>query len=162
LEKANSKQDLPQRLVATLTVEAREHGWLRNFRLAAIVTAQAAGFYSVFAGTDVNHDGNANTDRPGTLGRDTYRGDPLVNIDVRVARLFHLHEKMTAEFSAEAFNIANTLNVTDINTVYGGPNLIGAVPRQFGDKAPAPFASFGSIRATAPPRQLQLALRLRF
>jgi carboxypeptidase family protein/TonB-dependent receptor-like protein len=162
LEKANSKQDVPLRFVATLAAEAPEHGWLRDFRFAAIVTAQSASFYSVFAGTDVNHDGNANTDRAGTLGRNTYRGDSLANVDVRIARLLRLHEKVSAEFSAEAFNVANTLNVTDINMVYGGPNLIGAIPKHFGDGAPSPLASFGSIRATTPPRQLQLALRLRF
>ena len=73
-----------------------------------------------------------------------------------------LRDKLTAEFTAEAFNLTNTLNVTDINTVYGAANAIGTVPRNFGDGAPAPFPSFGSIRATNPPRQLQLALRLKF
>jgi len=162
LERANSKQDVPQRFVATLAAETPNHGWYRDFRLATIVTAQSASFYSIFAGTDVNHDGNANTDRAGTLGRNTYRGDPLANVDVRLARLFRLREKVNAELSAEAFNITNTLNVTDINMVYGGPNLIGTVPRHFGDGAPAPLPSFGGIRATAPPRQLQLSVVVRF
>src|SRR5579883_694647 len=162
LDKANSKQDVPQRMVAILAAEAPEHGWLRNFRLALIGSAEAASFYTVFAGTDVNHDGNANTDRLGLLGRDTYRGDALANLDVRLARVFRFHEKLNVELMGEAFNIANTLNVTDINTVYGAANPIGAVPRHFGDGAPAPLASFGSIRATNPPRQLQLAVRLKF
>jgi hypothetical protein len=162
LEKANSKQDIPQRFVLLVAAEAPDHGWLRNFRISAIASAQTAGFYSVFAGSDVNHDGNANTDRVGLLGRNTYRGDALTNVDLRVARLFRLREKLSAEFIAEAFNIANTLNVTDINTVYGGASLIGATPGHFGDGAAAPLPSFGSIRATSPPRQLQLALRLKF
>ncbi|HYL37349.1 MAG TPA: TonB-dependent receptor, partial [Bryobacteraceae bacterium] len=162
LEKANSKQDVPQRFVAMLAADTPDHGWLRNFRLALIDSAQSASFYTVFAGSDVNHDGNANTDRVGTLGRNTYRGDAFANLDVRVARLFRPGEKLNAEFIAEAFNIANTLNVTDINMVYGAANFIGAVPRHFGDGAPAPLPSFGSIRATSPPRQLQLALRLTF
>jgi len=79
-----------------------------------------------------------------------------------LGRIFRIREKLNAEFDAEAFNIANTLNVTDINTVYGAANFIGRIPQQFGDGAPAPLASFGGIRATAPPRQLQLALRLSF
>lgn len=162
LEKADSKQDVPQRFVAALAAEAPNHGWLRNFRFALIESAQAAGFYSVFAGTDVNHDGNANTDRVGLLGRNTYRGDPLFNLDLRAARVFRLRESLHAEFVAEAFNITNTLNVTDLNTVYGSPNFIGAVPEHFGDGTAAPLASFGGIRATAAPRQLQLALRLQF
>ena len=162
LEKANSKQDVPQRFVTSLEAEAPNRGWLRDFRFAIIATAQAASFYTVFAGSDVNHDGNANTDRAGTLGRNTYRGDRLVDVDLRLGRIFRIREKLNAEFDAEAFNIANTLNVTDINTVYGAANFIGRIPQQFGDGAPAPLASFGGIRATAPPRQLQLALRLSF
>ena len=162
LEKANSKQDVPQRFVTTFSAEAPDHGWYRNFRLALIASAQAASFYTLFAGTDVNHDGNANTDRVGLSGRDTYRGDSLVNVDVRSGRVFALGKKVSAEFIAEAFNISNTLSVTDTNTVYGAPSFIGAVPQHFGDRAPAPLPSFGSIRATNPPRQLQLALRLKF
>ena len=162
LEKANSKQDVPQRLVTTLAAESPNRGWYRNFRFAAIASAQAGSFYTLFAGSDVNHDGNANTDRVGLSGRDTYRGPALVNVDLRVARVFPIREKLNAEFMAEAFNIANTLNVTDINTVYGAADFTGAVPRNFGDGAPAPLSSFGSIRATSPPRQLQLALRLKF
>jgi len=162
LEKANSKQDVPQRLVATLTADSPARGWYRNFRFAAIASAQAGSFYTLFAGSDVNHDGNANTDRVGLSGRDTYRGPALVDVDVRLARVFHWNEKLTAEFMAEAFNLSNTLNVTDINTVYGAASFIGAVPLNFGDGAPAPLASFGTIRATNPPRQLQLAVRLAF
>ncbi len=46
-----------------------------------------------------------------------------------MARVFPIREKVNAEFIAETFNIANTLNVTDINTVYGAPDFTGAVPR---------------------------------
>lgn len=162
LEKANSKQDVAQRLVATFAAEAPNRGWYRNLRFATIASAQAGSFYTLFAGSDVNHDGNANTDRVGLSGRDTYRGPALVNLDVRLARVFAVGEKFNAEFLAEAFNLTNTLNVTDINTVFGAPDFIGSIPRNFGDGAPAPLASFGGIRATNPPRQLQLAIRLKF
>ena len=162
LEKANSKQDVPQRFVALLDAETPERGWLRNFRFALIESAQAASFYTVFAGTDVNHDGNANTDRVGLLGRDTYRGDALMNLDVRLARVFRFNERVNAELLAEAFNITNTLNVTDINTVYGAADPIGPIPQHFGDGTTAALSSFGSIRATNPPRQIQLAVRVKF
>ena len=162
LEKANSKQDVPQRLVATLAAESPSRGWYRDFRFAAIASAQAGSFYTLFAGSAVNNDGNANTARVGLSGRDTYRGPALVDVDLRIARVFPIREKLNAEFIAETFNVANTLNVTDINTVYGAGDFIGAVPRNFGDEAPAPLSSFGSIRATNPPRQLQLAMRFQF
>jgi hypothetical protein len=39
---------------------------------------------------------------------------------------------------------------------------VGALPTHFGQSVTAPLASFGSIRATDPPRQMQFALRLQF
>lgn len=162
LERANSKQNVPQRFVGTVAAEAPARGWLRDFRVALIASIASANSYTIFAGMDANHDGNANTDRVGTSGRETYRGDRQVNFDLRLARRIRFGEQKSVELIAEGFNIFNTLNVTDINTVYGAPNFIGAIPRSFGDGAPAPLPSFGSIRATDPPRQLQLALRLRF
>ena len=162
LERANSKQDIPQRFITTFIAQAPERGRLRHFQLAIIGRAESPTFYTVFAGMDVNHDGNANTDRVGLLGRDTYRGDRLVNFDVRLARAFPLGERARAEFLAEAFNVLNTLNVTDINTVYGSGTLIGPVPTRFWQSVPAPLATFGTIRATAPPRQMQFALRFEF
>lgn len=162
LERANSKQDIPQRLVATFLAQGPARGWLRDSRLAIIGTAESPAFYTVFAGMDVNHDGNANTDRAGLLGRDTYRGGRLVNFDLRLARTFPIRERLHAEVMAEAFNVLNSLNVTDINTVYGSGALTGPVPARFGQPVAAPLAAFGTIRATAPPRQIQFALRFDF
>ena len=162
LDRGNSKQDVPQRFVATAMAEGPSHGWLRDFELALIGTAQSGAFYTVYAGSDVNHDGNANTDRVGLLGRDTYRGDRLLDFDMRVARNFRIREGVNAKLMAETFNALNSLSVTDINTVYGAASFIGAVPQQYGQSVPAPLASFGTIRATAPPRQLQFALRVSF
>ncbi len=36
---------------------------------------------------------------------------------------FHFNERVTAEFSADFFNLFNRVNVTDLNTVYGGIDL---------------------------------------
>ena len=162
LERANSKQDIPQRFVTTWLMQGPSRGVFRDFRLALIGTAQSPSFYTLFAGQDINHDGNANTDRVGLLGRDTYRGDRIVDFDVRLSRTLRIREKVQAEVMAEAFNIANTLNVIDINTVYGAGTLSGPLPTHFGQSVAAPLASFGTIRATDPPRQLQFALRFQF
>jgi hypothetical protein len=110
----------------------------------------------------VNHDGNSLSDRVDLLGRNTYRGDGLVNLDIRLSRLFRVTERARLEAIAEAFNLFNAFNVTDINTVYGAANFIGPEPQSFNDKAPAPSPDFGAIRAVAPPRQIQFALRLNF
>jgi hypothetical protein len=47
----------------------------------------------------------------------------LASFDLRVAREVHLNERVSAEVSADFFNLFNRPNVTDLNTVYGGTNL---------------------------------------
>jgi hypothetical protein len=162
LERARSKQDVAHRFVASFTAEGPEKIWLRNFRLSLIGNVSSPQYYTLYAGSDVNHDGNSLSDRVDLLGRNTYRGDGLVNFDIRVSRLFRLTERARLEAIAEAFNLFNTLNVTDINTVYGAANFIGPEPKRFNDKAPAPSPDFGTIRAIASPRQIQFALRVVF
>jgi Carboxypeptidase regulatory-like domain/TonB dependent receptor len=162
LEGARSKQDVTHRFVANLTAEGPERTWLRGFRFSLVGNVSSPQYYTLYAGSDVNHDGNSLSDRVGLLGRNTYRGDGLVNLDIRLSRLFRLTERAQLEALAEAFNLFNTLNVTDINTVYGAANFIGPEPRSFNDKAPAPSPDFGAIRAIAPPRQIQFAVRLNF
>ena len=162
LERANSKQDVPQRFVTTWLMQGPARGLLREVRFAITGTAQSPAFYTIYAGQDINHDGNANTDRVGLLGRETYRGDRLVDFDLRLSRTLRVWEKVKAEVIAEVFNVANTLNVIDINTVYGAGTLTGALPTHFGQSVTAPLGSFGSIRATDPPRQMQFALRFQF
>ncbi|MBX9603108.1 MAG: TonB-dependent receptor [Bryobacteraceae bacterium] len=162
LERSVSRQHAAHRLVAVLSAEAGPRGWLRDFRASLVSTAQSANYFTVLAGSDANRDGNTNTDRVGTLGRNTYRGDSLLNLDVRVSRVFRAGERLRVEAIAEMFNLTNTVNVTDLNMVYGSPGFIGAEPRRFGQPVAAPLASFGSIRAVEAPRQAQLALRIQF
>jgi hypothetical protein len=42
-----------------------------------------------------------------------------------------LTERARLEAIAEGFNLFNTLNVTDINTVYGAANFVGPEPKRF-------------------------------
>jgi hypothetical protein len=162
LERARSKQDVSQRFVASFTADGPAKTLLRDFRCSVIFNVSSPQYYTLFAGSDVNHDGNALSDRVGVLGRNTYRGDGMANFDIRLSRRFRLTERARLEAIAEAFNLFNTLNVTDLNTVYGAANFIGPEPREFNDRVPAPSSDFGAIRAIAPPRQIQLALRLTF
>lgn len=162
LERTRSKQDMPHRFVASFTAEGPERTWLRYFKFSFIGNISSPQYYTLYAGSDVNNDGNSLSDRVGTVGRSTYRGDRLVNFDVRLSRQFRMSDRVRLEAVADAFNLFNTLNVTDINTTYGAPDFIGAEPRRFGDKVAAPSPEFAAIRAIAPPRQIQCALRLNF
>jgi hypothetical protein len=162
LARALSKQHVPHRFVGNMTVEGPEHTWLRNLRFALISSVAAAPFYTVYAGIDANHDGNPLSDRVGRLGRSTFKGDNYVNVDVRLSRRVHLSERVQADIVAEAFNLFNTLNVTEVNSVYGAPELMGPEPKSFDRPVPAPLPSFNSIRAISPPRQIQFALRITY
>jgi hypothetical protein len=162
LERALSKQHVPHRFVGNMTVEGPERTWLKDFRFALISIVAAAPFYTVYAGVDANHDGNPLSDRVGRLGRSTFKGDNYVNVDVRLSRRVHLSERVQADIVAEAFNLFNTLNVMEVNSVYGAPELIGPEPKSFDQPVPAPLPSFNSIRAISPPRQIQFALRITY
>jgi hypothetical protein len=80
----------------------------------------------------------------GNLGRNTLRADWGKNVDVSLFRAFPIKERFRLEFRAEAFNVTNT-------PVWGSP------VNNFSN------ANFGRVLNIAnTPRQLQMALKLRF
>ena len=162
LERSRSKQDVRHRLVASFIAEGPEKTWLRHFRFSFIGNISSPQYYTLYTGFDVNNDGNSVSDRVGTVGRNTYRGDQSVNLDVRLSRQFRISDRVRLEALTEAFNLFNTLFVTEINTTYGAADFTGAEPRRFGEKVLGPSRDFATVRAIAAPRQIQLALRLNF
>ena len=165
LDRALSENDVRHRFVLTLMGES-PNVWtpaLRNFKLSMLNTLQSPRYYTVFAGFDVNGDQFPFSDRVGTIGRNTYRGDPSYTTDVRLQRVFKLSERLKAEASAEVFNLFNRQNVNGIDTVYGAAAFLGPVPQRFGDGVSSPAnPTFGTPNYVAPAREVQLALRLNF
>ena len=165
LDRALGDNDVRHRFVLALLGESPS-SWnpaLRNFKVAMLNTLQSPRYYSVFAGFDVNGDGFPFSDRVGTLGRNTYRGDPSYTTDVRAQRIFQLGEHLKVEASAEVFNLFNRPNVNGIDTVYGSDVFLGPVPWRFGDGIGSPAnPTFGTPSFVAPAREVQLALRLKF
>jgi hypothetical protein len=100
------------------------------------------------AGTDLNGDG-FNTDRPGTLARNSSRLPTSKTIDIAAAKTFAFGGSNQIEVRMDVFNLLNATNVTGVNTVYG---------RVFG----TPAATFMQPTAVANPRQFQFAARYRF
>jgi hypothetical protein len=158
--RALSNEHIGQRLVVSFLAQAPKDSFLRHFKLGAIATLQTPRYYTVYAGSDVNRDGNSGSDPVGQLGRNTYKGDNYQSIDLRVSREIFFTERVKGEIIAEAFNLFNRVNVTVLNTVYGAPNFIGPIPRQYKDGTPSPLRTFGSPSDVAPPRQIQLGFRL--
>jgi hypothetical protein len=153
-QRAISRQSVPHRFtLAFLSQIPDTVRVLRNFKFSSLFTAQEGRFFNVFAGSDLNLDGNPLSDRPGNLGRNTLQGTGYVSFDLRVAREVQLSERVTAEFSGDFFNLFNRENVTDRNTVYGAPDL---------SSPPSAILGFNTPRDAANPFQFQYGAKFRF
>jgi hypothetical protein len=171
-ERALSSDDARHRFVgnATLSTPADANQLLRDFQLSFIVTLESPHRFTKFAGFDANGDVFGVNDRVGTDGRNTFEGDELQTVDVRLSRSFRFREKKKLELLAEAFNLLNTLNVRFFNTVYGdsvfhpanstiNDPILGPIPT-FKEGALNP--AYGNPRAIFNPRQIQFAARFTF
>jgi TonB dependent receptor-like, beta-barrel len=163
LERANSNQDLRHRFVGNFIAAGPQQGWLRDLELNGIVTMQSSRPFTTFAGFDVNNDTNPVTDRVGLAARNTYWGDRLYVVDLRLSRLFRITERTNLLFAVDAFNLLNRPNVDEITTVYSAPDFIGPIPNHYKDGVGSPVNPlFGSPRSVLNPRQLQFALKIAF
>jgi outer membrane receptor protein involved in Fe transport len=152
VEEALSRQHVRHRGTLSFTSQVSEGvPVLHGFKFAALVSLESGRYFTVYTGADANGDGNPNSDRPGTLARNTLQGPSYASVDVRVAREFKLGEKARAELSLDVFNLLNRSNVRDLNTVWGSNNPDAT-----------PIASFNTPRDVFNPRQAQIGLRLRF
>ena len=163
LDRAVGDNHIAHRLTVAVLGEAPQQ-WrvLRDFKASLLATAQSARFFTINAGPDTNGDLFPFNDRVGTIGRNTYKGDPFYNVDLRIQRVIPIKERLKGEFSAEFFNLLNRANVEDVNHVYGTADFVGPIPRQFGDGISAPIPSFGTAKFAAPARQIQFSFRLNF
>ena len=164
LERAYSNQDARHRFVANFVVDGPQSTFLRNFELSSIVTLQSARPFTIFVGFDANHDGNPVTDRVGLSPRNSYRGDKLETVDLRLSRSFHLGESRQLQLIAESFNLFNRANVDEVFSVYGAPDFVGPVPQHYQDGITNvnPGFPFGLPRTTFNPRQIQFAAKFTF
>ncbi len=144
-ERANSNQDLRHRFVTNFTLTAPSKGWYRNFNLSGIVTLETGRPFTIFYGNNTLGDiAGVATDRVGgapltpqcssvgqcstMIPRNTYYGDALRTLDLRVSRAFKLPENRQIELSVDAFNLFNRPNVDEVTSVYGSPVFCGTTP----------------------------------
>jgi hypothetical protein len=150
-ERANSNQDVRHRFVANFNAESPTRGsaLLRNWSLSGIITVQSGRPFTMFTGGDSNGDTNPVTDRVGLIGRNSYVGDPLRSLDLRVSRRFQLTERMRMDLMFDAFNALNRQNVDEVFSVYGSPVFCGGIPQRFGDATSAAIVQ-GSASVACP------------
>jgi hypothetical protein len=165
LDRGPSDNDIRHRGVITLLADSPStwSPWIRNVKFSVLSTLSSPLYYTIYAGMNVNGDQFPFSDRVGTIGRNTYRGDPSYTTDIRLQREFSLRERLKLDVSAEIFNLFNRPNVEAIDTVYGSPTFLGAVPQKFGDGVGSPAnPTFGTPSYVAPARQVQFSARLNF
>jgi hypothetical protein len=151
-EWALSRQHLAHRFTLSLLEQVPQSvPWLRDFKFSSLVSVESGKPFTVLTGYDANNDGDTVSDRPGTLGRNTWMGPGFATVDVRVARPIKFTERFGSEFSVDFFNLFNRVNIRDINTFYGGANI---------NLPPAP--GFGTPRDVLNPRQIQFAVKLKY
>jgi hypothetical protein len=168
-ERASSADDARQRFVGNAIFSSPKtwNVFLRDFSFSTILTLQSPQYFTKYAGFDANGDVFGNNDRVGNEPRNTFKGDTLQTVDVRLERTFPIYEKFRLQFLAEAFNLLNTVNIRYSNTSYGAADFCGpdpGAPGCFGlsdtGREGSPNPSYGTPSAVFNPRQVQFALRL--
>src|SRR5262249_12727090 len=140
-----------------------DHSIFRDFELSSIVTVESPRRFTLFVGFDANNDGNPVTDRVGESARNTYKGDNLRTVDLRLSRIIRLPcEGCQLQLIADAFNLFNHTNVDEVFSVYGAPDFVGPPPTHFGDGISGPSGAVGAPRTVFNPRQLQFAAKFSF
>jgi Carboxypeptidase regulatory-like domain/TonB dependent receptor len=182
-ERANSNQDVRHRFIANFTATGPKESFLRHTELSGIITVQGARPFTDFVGFDANGDTNPVTDRVGFAARNTYWGDKLQTVDLRILQYFKFRERQRVDVALDVFNSFNRPNVNEVTSVYGTYNFCGGqVPTHYKDAAskqiqsnpnsfigscpaagpPFPNPIFGAPRTMFNPRQFQLSVKYSF
>jgi len=168
-ERASSADDARHRFVgnAIFTSPSSWNPFLRDFSFSTIVTLQSPQYFTKYAGFDANGDVFGNNDRVGGEPRNTFRGDSLQTVDIRLERTFPIRENLKLQLMAEAYNLMNTVNVRYFNTSYGAADFCGpdpgapgcfGAPAFFREGSPNPL--YGTPSSVFNPRQLQFVARI--
>jgi hypothetical protein len=153
-DRGRSDNDQTHRLVLSGSFEAPRtsnadftHKLLNGLQLGYIFTYASRLPFNVLLGSDRNFD-TTNNDRPVGVGRNTGKGFDFASLDLRVAKRFHVSERVDLSLIAEGFNVLNRSNFGVPNNTFG-PNVL-------------PLPSFGQPTAAFDPRQFQFGLKLTF
>ena len=168
-ERASSADDARHRFVAN-AIFTSPQSWnvvLRDFSFSTIITLQSPQYFTKYAGFDANGDVFGNNDRVGGEPRNTFKGDSLQTVDIRLERDIPIRERMKLQLMAEAYNLMNTVNVRYSNTSYGAADFCPADPGAPGCagatqfyREGSPNSLYGTPSAVFNPRQLQLVARI--
>ncbi len=129
-----------------------------GFAISPIFTYNSGRPFNLLAGFDLNGDRHDTTDRPAGAGRNTGIGPSFWTVDLRVGKSVQLSEGSALEFTLDAFNLFNRLNLSSIN------NTVGNMPPPFDvkgrdDRSPSEPLGFTGAHDS---RRIQVGARLSF
>jgi hypothetical protein len=184
LEHGNSNTDIRQRLTVHATLATTWHytGWkgaLLNDYIAAPVVAWQTGLpYTLGVGGSApggaiyGINGAGGPSRLNIIQRNSYRFPATQTIRLRITRQIPIQARATLQLMAEAYNLTNAQNVTNIDTL---GYTVCSTPFTQGcpsDSTSAhPYLEFNptygvvtnaNSNRTYTPREIQLAVRLKF
>ena len=124
----NSAYNVPNRFVgwALLQYPGAHHGWQQyladGWHLNPVLQVQNGLPYSAGVSGTITGAYSSGVTGSGSsgyllqLGRNTVQQPTTIDVDVRLQKDVHLTERFNLELVAEAFNLANHLNVTSVNS----------------------------------------------
>jgi hypothetical protein len=137
--------------------------------VSSIVTAASGRPFTPITGVDVNGDGDGGAipgsdrarvnpaDASTSVGRNSANLPSTFTVDLRLQKRFKLGGTAALDVIAEAFNLLDRTNYSDVNNVFG----VGAFPN-----APQADAqgrvTYGTFTAAQAPRQVQVAAKVSF
>jgi hypothetical protein len=151
--------------------------WMRLLgqpRVTWDFTYQSGRYFNVLAGLDANHDGNPLTDRPLSVGRNTFLGQRFLQFNTSIRSRYHVsktHEEMVFAWTVNLFNLFNRTNFTHYNTVLSRNDLTGLDQRivagrrgipGYDFRQPLAPGGFGIATSDFSPRRIQLGLQFSF
>ncbi|MFY9224947.1 MAG: TonB-dependent receptor, partial [Blastocatellia bacterium] len=166
-ERSLSLQDIRNRFVLSgvFKLDGLANNLLRNFQVSTILNLESGKPYNLLAGIDLNGSGDSPAgDRPilngVSLPRNAGITPGFASVDIRLSRSFIFNENYKIEFLAEAFNLFNRTNISDLDRTFT-PNAQNQfnLPAQENGRFIAPANRF---RNAFSPRQFQFGFKIIF
>ena len=156
LDAGPSKNDIRHNLRLSGIIEL-PHG----FTLSAITLTRSAAPFTPLIGFDTQNDGNDDNDRAiingQVAGRNSMRGKPFSDLDLRILKSFRTGERSKLETFAEFFNVTHNSNR------YYGPDSVSLFGTPAAPNPTAGQALFAPLTTRfGGPRQVQLGARFTF
>ncbi len=131
-----------------------QRGLLGGWTISGILSYQTGQPYTPTVNSDLNNDGNPSNDIAPGYRRNSFRLPSQTDLSPRIAKDIGLFSSARLQLIAEAFNVLNKHNVSNVNRAMYSYNATTQVL--------TPISSFGFPTATTGQRIIQLAARVLF